>query len=245
MIFICMITEICTYGCDRKAKFVFKNGNYCCESSPNKCPHKRFLDSQKKKGRFKGTPAWQIDGFEYKPWNKGKKGIYTEEHKSKISNSLKGKSKGIGATPEKELERKKKISETMKKNPSSGGLRKGSGRGKKGWYKGFWCDSSWELSWVIYNLDHNIPFIRNTQYFTYQMNGKIKKYYPDFIIEDVFYEIKGRRNFEQIDEENKQKIMQFEKKLVVLYEEEMKPYLNYVIDKYGKNFYNLYDKMEE
>jgi hypothetical protein len=145
----------------------------------------------------------------------------------------------------KELERKKKISETMKKNPSSGGLRKGSGRGKKGWYKGFWCDSSWELSWVIYNLDHNIPFIRNTQYFTYQMNGKIKKYYPDFIIEDVFYEIKGRRNFEQIDEENKQKIMQFEKKLVVLYEEEMKPYLNYVIDKYGKNFYNLYDKMEE
>ena len=49
----------------------------------------------------------------------------------------------------------------MKKNPLSGGLRHGSGRGKKGWYKGYWCDSTWELAWVIYQLDNGKVPVRN------------------------------------------------------------------------------------
>ena len=68
---------------------------------------------------------------------------------------------GHAKTSEKQLQRKRKISETMKKNPLCGGKRHGSGRGKKGWYKGYWCDSSWELALVIYNLEHNIKFERN------------------------------------------------------------------------------------
>ena len=28
------------------------------------------------------------------------------------------------------------------------------GYGKHGWYKEYWCDSSWELAYVIYNLDY-------------------------------------------------------------------------------------------
>lgn len=43
---------------------------------------------------------------------------------------------------------RKRISATMKAR-KLGGLRVGSGRGKKGWYKGIHCDSSWELAFVV------------------------------------------------------------------------------------------------
>lgn len=32
--------RLCSYGCGRKATTRFKNGNYCCETHPNKCPSK-------------------------------------------------------------------------------------------------------------------------------------------------------------------------------------------------------------
>ena len=129
----------------------------------------------------------------------------------------------------------------MKKNPLSGGLRKGSGRGKKGWYKGYWCDSSWELAWVIYNIDHNIIFKRNLDGFEYEYNNQIRRYYPDFIVNNTYYEIKGRRNFVGMDNENQEKIKQFKYNLIVLYEKDIKPYLTYVIDKYGKDYVTMYE----
>ncbi len=125
--------NICYYGCGKESKYFLKNGRGCCEKSPNSCEEKRRKDSEKKKGKtFKGTPAWNINGFKYNPWNKGKRGCYSEETINKIRNSLIGKSKGIASTPEKEEIRRKNISISMRKNPLSGGLRKGSGRGKKG-----------------------------------------------------------------------------------------------------------------
>lgn len=178
------------------------------------------------------------------PWNKGKIGQYSIEYRSKISQSLFGKSKGIASTPEKEIERKRKISETMKTNPKAGGLRSRSGRGKKGWYKGYWCDSSWELAWVIYHLEHGFKFVRNWNGFEYYYKDEKHLYYPDYIIENNFYEIKGRRSYEDLDEKNKEKINQFKGKLFVLYSKEMKPYLEYTISKYGKDFTKLYEDGE-
>jgi hypothetical protein len=64
----------------------------------------------------------------------------------------------------------------------SGGYRKGSGVGKGGWYKGYWCDSSYELAWVIFNIEQGNSFVRNTQEFEYIWKGKKRKYIPDFII---------------------------------------------------------------
>lgn len=62
--------------------------------------------------------------------------------------------------------------ETQMIRHSSGGKREGSGRGKRGWYKGYYCDSSWELAWVIYNLDHGNQFKRNTNiYYEYEYGG--------------------------------------------------------------------------
>jgi hypothetical protein len=69
-----------------------------------------------------------------------------------------------------------------------GGYRKGSGRGKSGYYKGIWCDSTYELVWVIYRLDHNLSVDRFKGFILYDSN---KKYYPDFIDGNKITEIKG------------------------------------------------------
>jgi hypothetical protein len=73
----------------------------------------------------------------------------------------------------------------------SGGFRQGSSRGKSGWYKGYWCDSSWELAWVIYNLENDIDFERNKIGFKYIFEGKESLFYPDFIIKGEYIEIKN------------------------------------------------------
>jgi len=57
--------------------------------------------------------------------------------------------------------------ETKAKLAIKGGKREHSGRGKQGRYNGIWCDSSWELAWVIYNFDHGIKFKRYSGYFEY------------------------------------------------------------------------------
>jgi len=118
---------------------------------------------------------------------------------------------------------KKQISDSCKKS-SCGGIRKGAGRGKNGWYKGYWCDSSWELAYVIYNLDHNIKFERNKQGFEYIYKNKTHKYYPDFILEDGTYiEIKGH-----LDDKNKEKIKQFKHDIIIIDKKHIQWYLNYV-----------------
>ena len=132
------------------------------------------------------------------------------------------------------------VHNTQLERHSAGGLRKGSGRGKKGWYKGYYCDSTWELFWVIYNLDHNINFKRNTSIsFDYIFDGKKRKYYPDFIMEDnSFVEIKG-----YVSEQWKEKIKSVPKnfKIKVLYRKDISPFKKYVIEKYGSDINSLYD----
>ena len=122
------------------------------------------------------------------------------------------------------------------RNNGKGGKRIGSGKGKSGWYKGYWCDSSWELAYVIYNIDHDVPFVRNYEGFTYTFKNKEYKFYPDFITNDVFVEIKG-----YLDEKNKSKITQFNNELIILDKRNIKPYIEYVVKKYGNNYIELYE----
>lgn len=124
-----------------------------------------------------------------------------------------------------------------RKTYNTGGCRRGSGRGKKGWYKGYWCDSSWELAWVIYQLDHKIKFKRNTQGFTYEFEGVQHNYYPDFQMDDESYvEIKG-----YMTEQNKCKLQQFKGTIRVVFKEDMTAILNYVTNNYGTDFIQLYE----
>lgn len=169
----------------------------------------------------------------YKPWNAGLKDDArckrSEDTKSKIGKSVTGRA----ATPEAEAERIRKITEHAKQK--NGGYRQGSGRGKKGWYKGFFCDSSYELAYIIYCLDHNISIERNTTKLKYSWEGKERNYIPDFIVDGKLVEIKGY------------KTKQWEAKLEaypdirVLYEKDLKDVFEYVHTKYGKDFINMYE----
>lgn len=118
-----------------------------------------------------------------------------------------------------------------------GGLTVGSSRGKSGWYKGYWCDSSWELAFVIYNLEHNIKFERNKRFFEYGYLGKIHKFFPDFILNGIIIvEIKS-----YIDERSEAKINSVKDIIVLTKKNGIEKYLEYVINKYGKHFINLYE----
>jgi len=121
---------------------------------------------------------------------------------------------------------------------ASGGYRKGSGIGKKGWYKGYWCDSSWELAFVIYNIDNNIKFERNRIGYEYLYEGKIHRYYPDYLISDNLYEIKG---YETEKDKEKYKGVK-DINLTILYKKDIQYMIDYVITKYGNDYIKLYEK---
>lgn len=73
-----------------------------------------------------------------------------------------------------------------------GGKRHGSGRGKKGYYNGIWCDSTYELAYLIYCMHHKIDIQRYKGWFDYfDENGKKRRYYPDFLVNGRIVEIKG------------------------------------------------------
>ena len=119
---------------------------------------------------------------------------------------------------------------------SSGGIRHGSSRGKSGWYKGYWCDSSYELAYLIYNLDNSILIERNKNGFEYTHNDEKHLFYPDFIIDGKYIEIKNYKS-----ELTDSKISQFPYDIEIYYKEEMKPFIEYVKNKYGKDFIRLYE----
>lgn len=138
--------------------------------------------------------------------------------------------------PLKEKQRKIKISQTAKKNKKSGGYREGSGHGKKGWYKGIFCDSTWELAYLIYCLDHNIKIKRNTQTFDYEYNGEIHKYLPDFIVNGQLVEVKGWKDPKWLV---KEKIF---KNIRIIDKNEIQQYIDYVKTTYNcKELIDMYE----
>ena len=132
----------------------------------------------------------------------------------------------------------KECSSVGQNRKNSGGYRPTAGRGKSGWYKGYFCNSSWELAWVVYSLEHGVQFKRNTVGFEYEFQGKVHKYYPDFILEkDGFYvEVKGYQREQWISKKE-----QFPHKLQIIGKKEIVTYIDYVTKKYGKDFIKLYE----
>ena len=143
---------------------------------------------------------------------------------------------GRASTEEKEELRKRKISETMKGN-TNWKFNKRRGNGKKGWYDGIFCDSAWELAFVLYYKEHNLRIERCKESRNYIFEGRIHKYYPDFITDEGIVEVKGIKNKKWL-EKNKQ-----HPDIIIYDAKKMKPILDYVINKYGDEFWNiLYEK---
>ena len=126
-------------------------------------------------------------------------------------------------------------SKWIKENVKWGGYRDRSGRGKSGWYKGVYCSSTWELAYLIYCLDHNVPIERCKEERTYIYNGELHKYYPDFVTPEGIIEIKG---YSTKQWEAKR---QYNSDIIVLYKSDMEKYLKYVHDNYTNNLIELYD----
>lgn len=211
--------NICEY-CNREFKNSGGLGSHLrsCKENTERKPWKREAWN-------KGKSNLQV------PWNKG----ITKENDcrlAKISKNSKGKK--FGSFRSHSNETKQRLSEYAKAR-DLGGLVEGSGRGKKGRYKGVYCDSSWELAYLIYCEEHGIAIERCAEIFEYEYEGKVRKYNPDFIVNGKYVEIKGYKT-----EQWKQKLAQFPYEIEVLYEAEMKPILEFVQSKYG-NFLSLYD----
>lgn len=169
-------------------------------------------------------------------WSKGLT-KHTDDRVNRNAEKLKGIKFGASLHGHSE-ETKAKLS-IIAKQRKLGGYIRGSGRGYKGWYKGYFCDSSWELAYIIYCIDNNIEVKRNLEKRQYIWQGKIKNYIPDFIVEGSLIEIKG-----YITEEWKAKIYS-NPDIKVLYKEDMEPIIDYVIDKYGENYINLYETINK
>ena len=139
----------------------------------------------------------------------------------------------------------KHTEETKKKLAKNGGYKKGSGRGKSGWYKGYWCDSTWELAWVIFNLDNGIIFKRFDNNFEYVYENKTYKYYPDFILDDnkTIIEIKSYETEKDLCKYTGVDYRIFN--LKILKKSDIEPLINYVKVKYQlKNISVLYETYE-
>lgn len=109
------------------------------------------------------------------------------------------------------------------------------GWGKKGWFKGIWCDSSWELAFILHCMDKQLHVERAQVKLTYVHEGKTKCYYPDFLVEGVLTEVKGHPD-------SKWEAKKFFNPGIEVYDEErMIPILSWAKLTYGKNFTRLYD----
>jgi hypothetical protein len=181
-----------------------------CKSNPDRVQRTKSPNAHAKKGAI--------------PWNKGKEGLQTAWNKGMS---------GLEGTPHT-IETKQRLSAVAKER-KLGGYVRGSGRGKKGWYKGFFCDSSWELAYVVYCLEHDIDIKRNTEKRQYVWQGVVKNYIPDFVVEGTITEIKGFKTEQWLAK------LASNPDVKVLYEKDLGPVLEYVKSKYGKDFINLYE----
>lgn len=194
----------------KRQELVPGNCSYCgkyCHNQNSLRNHQRLCKmNPNRQSTIMESVEWQNEmrsRIDYSnPWNKGLTAVTDERVKHIAFSVKKGIQKSMKEHPERftgrarteaaEKQRRQKISFSIKQNPTCGGKRHGSGRGKKGWYKGFFCDSTYELVYVIYNLDNNIEFKRCSRVYTYTYKGKQHKYYPDFELADgTLVETKG------------------------------------------------------
>ena len=121
----------------------------------------------------------------------------------------------------------------------AGGYRDGSGRAKTGYYNGIYCGSTYELVWVIYNIDHGIGFSR----FPGCITDNVLTYYPDFILTDnkTIIEIKGFENKDLVDKKT-QLAESFGYIVKVCRKHDIQYAFDYVTEKYSTSkYYTLYD----
>ncbi len=120
---------------------------------------------------------------------------------------------------------------------------------KRYFYNGISFDSAPELAIYLFLLENNIDFEYHPNIrFEYFVDGKLHYYFPDFRVEDEIWEIKGDHFFNEhnqlINPYDREKPILQEKQdcmlnnhVIILRKNEYLPFINYILKKYGKNFF--------
>jgi hypothetical protein len=139
--------------------------------NPTKISHIKDKMSKSLTGKKQNrTEEWQKNIINSKKKNGTLK--HTDETKNKISNS-------VNTHYLNNLDREKYITTSDKTKHLSG------------WYKGLYFRSSLELSFLINNKDIVFKSCETNKYgIKYEINNKIKIYYPDYTDGEYIYEIK-------------------------------------------------------
>lgn len=116
-------------------------------------------------------------------------------------------------------------------------------------YENIKFDSSYEIAFYIWHKDNGYDIQRCYDAFEYVVDGKTHRYFPDFKINDIFYEIKGEHlitdDYEHLIDPHKHCItaeteakMQCIKqnKIVLVKKDKIFYYIDYVKKTYGKNY---------
>lgn len=227
-----------------KSKYALTHDGLSCQFCGKEWKNRNSLCNHER--QCKANPNRQTSGFAIhnqrvhegtaQVWNKG----LTKQTDKRVAISA----EKLSLRPGRKLSEntKRKLSESIRLAYAEGrlGTRLHTvkhARNYYGTYKGYTCDSSYELAFVIYCLDHDIAIIRNLQSFEYSFENLTRRYFPDFIVDDTYIEIKGR-----VTEQDKAKWEAFPKELSfkVLKREDMIPYISYCKNTYG-DFVQLYD----
>ena len=227
----------CQY-CGKECKNLksLKQHEIRCKYNSNRLIYKTGFKAGTKKWIYKDNTSklvsiTKLEEYLSCGWNIG----LDESFSEKLSIAMTGVSTGKASTPEKELERKQKISNSMKGN-SNWKYNKRHGNSKQGWYKGIHCDSTWELAFLVYYIEHNLYIEKCKEQREYIFNNEKHIYFPDFITNEGIIEVKGRIDKKAIEKQKQNP------DIIVYNKHKMEPFLQYVIEKYGKDFYKkLYE----
>ena len=212
------------------------NCQFCgkeCKNRNSLCNHERLCKQNPKAMAPTGYAANPAPvGKGHLAWNKGLT-CETDERVAKNTRALKDfyqTHEGTWTGRHHTLESRRKIALTTAGNTRGN-------RSKKGYYKGIYCGSSYELAYVIYNLDHNIPFSKCERYYEYEYKGKKHLYFPDFeLIDGTIIEIKGYHT-ELVDVKA---AAVHDRPIKILYKKDLAEHLNYVFSTYNVTELTLY-----
>ncbi len=120
-------------------------------------------------------------------------------------------------------------------------------------FNGINFDSIPEIAYYIYLKDHNIDFeYQPNKSFKYEENKKIRSYQPDFLVEGTYIEIKGKQFFDEsgkmINPYNEEQNDRYEAKHQCMIENHVeiitdyKKFIDYIVEKYGKNYLKQFIK---
>ncbi len=238
-----MSEVLCGFGCGRAAIRQLKNGRFLCAEFVAQCPAMREKNAAVKRGTNPWAGRAHPRGMAGKvAWNRGLS--WAEMYSAELAQrqfagalaNMRFAQQALANSPELEAARRAKLSQVALRR-GLGGYERGSGRGKKGWFRGYWCDSTYELVFVAYALDHDIPFERNLEVFPYEYADKLMRWIPDFRLADGTYvEIKGYLSAQALA-----KFEYFYRPLLVLTQAELRDMFEYVWRTHGKNLVALYE----